>query len=259
LHAIIEAVKLTMADRIAYQCIPDPPVAGLLSKAYAAARRARIDPNRAAIGGGERYSASLPAGAVTPGDPYGYQREHTTHFSVVDGEGNAASITQTLGSPFGSGFIAGDTGILLNNLLMWNDLDPNSPNVLAPHRKVETRMAPVQVFRDGDLIAALGTPGSYGIPQTTTQMLLNLLIFGMDIQEAIETPRVRVYTDRTVDAEARIPADVRMALEARGHVIRVLPDYSWVVGGGQGVTRDPSTGTLAGGADPRRDGYALGW
>jgi gamma-glutamyltranspeptidase/glutathione hydrolase len=120
-------------------------------------------------------------------------------------------------------------------------------------------MAPVQVFRDGSLVAALGTPGSYGIPQTTTQMLLNLLVYEMDIQEAIEAPRVRVYTDRTVDAEARIPVDVRAALEARGHVLRLLPEYSWVVGGGQGVTRDPATGTLAGGADPRRDGYAIGW
>ena len=259
LHLIIEAVKLTMADRIAYQSIPDPPVVGLLSKAYAAAQQARIDLRRAAVSGGERYAAEAPAGAVGPGDPYGYQREHTTHFSVVDGEGNAASITQTLGSPFGSGFIAGDTGILLNNLLMWNDLDPKSPNVLAPHRKVETRMAPVQVFSGDGLIAALGTPGSYGIPQTTTQMLLNLLVHGMDIQEAIEAPRVRVYVDRTVDAEARIPPDVRTALQSRGHAIRVLPDYSWVVGGGQGVTRDPNTGTLAGGADPRRDGYAMGW
>ena len=259
LHLIIEAVKLTTADRIAFQSAPDPPVAGLLSKAYAAAQRTRIDPARAAVSGGERYAATAPPGSVGPGDPYGYQREHTTHFSVIDGDGNAASITQTLGSPFGSGFLAADTGILLNNLLMWNDLDPKSPNVLAPHRKVETRMAPVQVFRDGSLVAALGTPGSYGIPQTTTQMLLNLLVYGMDIQEAIEAPRVRVYTDRTVDAEARIPVDVRAALEARGHVLRLLPEYSWVVGGGQGVTRDPATGTLAGGADPRRDGYAIGW
>ena len=259
LHAIIEAVKLTMADRIAYQSIPDPPVSGLLNKDYAAAQCARIDPARAAACGGERYSAEVPAGAVTPGDPYGYQREHTTHFSIADGEGNAASITQTLGSPFGSGFIAGDTGILLNNLLMWNDLDPKSPNVLAPHRKVETRMAPVQVFRGGRLIAALGTPGSYGIPQTTTQMLLNLLVYGMDIQAAIEAPRVRVYTDRTVDAEARIPAAVRADLVSRGHAIRELLEWSWVVGGGQGVSVDPASGTLAGGADPRRDGYAMAW
>jgi len=259
LHLIIEAVKLAMADRVAYQALPDPPAAGLVSKEYAAARRARIDRERAAISGGERFFAERLPGEVTPGDPYGYQREHTTHLSVVDAEGNAASITQTLGSPFGSGFLAGDTGILLNNLLMWNDLDPRSPNVLAPHRKVETRMAPTQVFRNGRVLVAIGTPGSYGIPQTTPQMLLNILEFGMNIQEAIEAPRVRVYRDRTVDAEARIPAEVRAALAARGHRIRDLPEWSWVVGGGQGVWVDPLSGALAGGADPRRDGYAMGW
>jgi gamma-glutamyltranspeptidase/glutathione hydrolase len=120
-------------------------------------------------------------------------------------------------------------------------------------------MAHVQVFRAGKFLASLGTPGSYGIPQTTTQMLLNLLVYGMNIQEAIEAPRVRVYKDLTVDAEARIPTEVRGALEARGHAIRVLPDFSWVVGGGQGVYRDPETGALTGGADPRRDGYAMAW
>jgi len=259
LHLIVEAVKLAMADRVAYQALPDPPAAGLVSKGYAAARRARIDQERAAISGGERFFAEGLPGEVTPGDPYGYGREHTTHFSVVDADGNAASITQTLGSPFGSGFLAGDTGILLNDLLMWNDRDPRSPNVLAPHRKVETRMAPTQVFRNGRVLVAIGTPGSYGIPQTTTQMLLNILEYGMDIQAAIEAPRVRVYRDRAVDAEARIPAEVRAALTARGHAIRDLPDWSWVVGGGQGVFVDPATGTLAGGADPRRDGYAMGW
>jgi gamma-glutamyltranspeptidase/glutathione hydrolase len=259
LHLIIEAVKLAMADRVAYQSLPDPPAAGLVSKGYAAAQRARIDRKQAAISGGERFFAEAFPGEVNPGDPYGYQREHTTHLSVVDGEGNAASITQTLGSPFGSGFLAGDTGILLNNLLMWNDLDLKSPNVLAPHRKVETRMAPTQVFRNGRVLVAIGTPGSYGIPQTTTQMLLNILEYGMNIQEAIEAPRVRLYRDRTVDAETRIPAEVRAALAARGHAIRDLPEWSWVVGGGQGVFVDPVTGTLAGGADPRRDGYAMGW
>jgi gamma-glutamyltranspeptidase/glutathione hydrolase len=259
LHLIIEAVKLAMADRVAYQALPEAPAAGLVSKEYAAAQRARIDRERAAISAGERFFAEGLPGEIAPGDPYGYGREHTTHLSVVDAEGNAASITQTLGSPFGSGFFAGDTGILLNNLLMWNDLDPRSPNVLAPHRKVETRMAPTQVFRNGRLLVAIGTPGSYGIPQTTTQMLLNTLEYDMNIQEAIEAPRVRVYRDRAVDAEARIPAEVRAALRARGHVIRELPDWSWVVGGGQGVWLDPATGALAGGADPRRDGYAMGW
>ena len=259
LHLLIEAVKLAMADRIAYQALPDSPTAGLVSKGYAAAQCARIDPKRAAVCMGERYSAELPPGAVLAGDPYEYHREHTTHLSVVDAEGNAASITQTLGSPFGAGLIAGDTGILLNNLLMWNDLDPRSPNFLAPHRGVETRMAPVQVFRGGRVLVALGTPGSYGIPQTTPQMLLNLLEHGMNIQEAIEAPRIRVYRDRAVDAETRITTEVRAALTARGHVIRELPDWSWVVGGGQGVWVDPGRGVMAGGADPRRDGYVMGW
>jgi gamma-glutamyltranspeptidase/glutathione hydrolase len=259
LHLIIEAVKLAMADRVAYQALADPPAAGLVSKGYAATQRARIDRERAAVSGGERFFPESLPGEVTPGDPYGYGREHTTHFSVVDAEGNAASITQTLGSPFGSGFLAGETGILLNNLLMWNDLDPRSPNVLAPHRTVETRMAPTQVFRDGRVLVAIGTPGSYGIPQTTTQMLLNVLEYGMNIQAAIEAPRVRVYRDRAVDAEARIPAEVRAALALRGHAIRDLPEWSWVVGGGQAVFVDPATGALAGGADPRRDGYAMGW
>ncbi len=259
LHLIVEAVKLAMADRIAYQSLADCPVAGLLSKSYAAAQRARIDLGRAAISGGERYISEAVRGALGPGDPYGYKSENTTHFSVIDSEGNAASITQTLGSPFGSGVIAGDTGILLNNLLKWNDLDPRSPNALAPHRTVETRMAPIQVFRSGKLLVALGTPGSYGIPQTTTQMFLNLVEYGMDIQEAIEAPRIRVYKDRTVDAEGRIPGIVREQLVKRGHEIRVLPDWSWVVGGGQGVWVDPASGVLAGGADPRRDGYAMGW
>ena len=259
LHLIIEAVKLTTADRIAYQSLPDAPVSGLLSKGYAVAQRARIHPEQAAVSGGERYTSEPLAGAIPPGDPYGYHREHTTHFSVVDGEGNAASITQTLGSPFGSGFIAGETGILLNNLLRWSDLDPRSPNALTPHRTVETRMAPIQAFGSGRLLLALGTPGSYGIPQTTTQMFLNLVEYGMDIQEAIEAPRVRVYQDRAVDVETRVATEVRAALAARGHVIRELPDWSWVVGGGQGVWVDPVSGALAGGADPRRDGYAMGW
>jgi gamma-glutamyltranspeptidase/glutathione hydrolase len=120
-------------------------------------------------------------------------------------------------------------------------------------------MAPVQVCRNGRVLVAIGTPRSYGIQQTTTQMLLNVLEYGMNIQQAIEAPRVRLYRDRAVDAEARIPAEVRSALAGRGHVLRDLPEWSWVVGGGQGVFVDPVSGTLAGGADPRRDGYAMGW
>jgi gamma-glutamyltranspeptidase/glutathione hydrolase len=88
-------------------------------------------------------------------------------------------------------------------------------------------------------------------------MLLNVVEFGMTVQEAIEAPRVRAYRDRLVDVEGRIPATVREGLAARGHQVNVLEDWSWVVGGGQGIRRDPESGALQGGADPRRDGYAL--
>lgn len=88
-------------------------------------------------------------------------------------------------------------------------------------------------------------------------MVHNVLAFEMNIQEAIEAPRVRVYRDRLVDAESRIPEAVRNDLAARGHEVNAIDDWSWVVGGGQGITRDAESGALQGGADPRRDGYAL--
>jgi gamma-glutamyltranspeptidase/glutathione hydrolase len=88
-------------------------------------------------------------------------------------------------------------------------------------------------------------------------MILNARAFGMNVQEAIEAPRVRVYRDRTVHVESRIPAATREALASRGHDVVLLDEWSWTVGGGQGIARDPESGALQGGADPRRDGYAI--
>jgi gamma-glutamyltranspeptidase/glutathione hydrolase len=88
-------------------------------------------------------------------------------------------------------------------------------------------------------------------------MLLNVLDFDLNVQEAIEAPRVRAYRDRLVDAEARISPDVRAGLARRGHQLNAIDEWSWIVGGGQGIARDPETGALMAGADPRRDGYAL--
>ena len=120
-----------------------------------------------------------------------------------------------------------------------------------------TMMSPTQVFRDGAFALSIGTPGSYGILQTTPQMVLNVLEHGMNVQEAIDAPRVRVYRDRLVDAESRVPAETRAALAGRGHQVNPIADWSWVVGGGQGIARDPESGALMAGGDPRRDGYAL--
>ena len=118
-------------------------------------------------------------------------------------------------------------------------------------------LSPTQLFRAGEFVMSIGTPGSYGILQTTPQMILNAVVFGMNIQEAIEAPRVRAYRDRVVDAEGRIPAVTREALARRGHGVAMIDDWSWLVGVGQGIMRDAESGALQGGADPRRDGYAI--
>ncbi len=257
LHHLIESVKLASADRLAYAYRPDPPLRGLLSKTYAADQRARIDPVRAGVSEGERFNRFRLPGQIAEGHPADFQNEHTTHFACADASGTVVTVTQTLGVPFGSGFAVPGTGIVLNNILKWMDRDPESPNVLRAGRKAGTMMSPTQVFRDGQFLLSIGTPGSYGILQTTPQMLLNVLEFGMNIQEAIEAPRVRVYRDRLIDAEARISGETRAALAGRGHQVNAIDEWSWIVGGGQGIVCDRESGALMAGADPRRDGYAL--
>jgi gamma-glutamyltranspeptidase/glutathione hydrolase len=202
-----------------------------------------------------------PAGASGPGAGGGpdFHREQTTHFAAADAD-LTVSVTQSLGSTFGSGFVAPGTGIFLNNFLYWTDLDPDSPNALRGGEAIELMLSPTQGFREGACVLSIGTPGSFGILQTTPQMILNHLEHGMDIQEAIEAPRVRVYRDRLVDVEERVPEATRAALAARGHQVNVLDEHggwSWVVGGAHGLTRDPESGALSGGADPRRDGCAI--
>lgn len=259
LHLLIEAMKLAVADRIAYAAIADAPIEGLLSRAYSDERRALIDRNRAAASEGERYFGPIPAGAIQPGDPRRHLKECTTHFDVIDGDGNAVAVTQSLGDGFGSGVMLGDTGMMLNNFNYWFDLKADSPNAIAPRKKIEMCMAPAVVTRGDELFMVIGTPGSFGILETTPQMISNVIDHGFSIQAAIEAPRVRTYEGTTVEIEARVPKAVRDELILRGHNIRLIDDYSYLVGGGQGIMVDPDSGALMGGADPRRDGYALGW
>jgi gamma-glutamyltranspeptidase/glutathione hydrolase len=226
----------------------------LLTKEYAAQRRTLIDPRRAADSPGERWRGDARLLAGRPGDP-----GHTTYLCTADAAGNAVSMTQSLGGAFGCGAMVGATGLFLNDFAWWFDLDPASPNLIAPHTAVEQCLAPCMVFQDGQFLLAVGTPGGYGIPQTTSQMLLNLLDFEMDIQEAIEAPRIRIYEGAHVDIEDRVPEAIRADLAARGHALTVLPSYFWGVGGGQGIYRAAPSGAFIGGADPRRDGYAMGW
>ncbi|MEZ4676686.1 MAG: gamma-glutamyltransferase family protein [Caldilineaceae bacterium] len=256
LHTLLEVEKLAIADRIHYNVRPDVSMARLLSDEYCGERRKLVDAQRVARLGGARYATTMEVNNVKPGDPG--LRESTTHFNVVDAEGNAVSATQSLGG-FGCGVVVPGTGILLNDFLYWFDLDPNSPNVVAPHKKVEMCLSPGMIWRDGKVFACMGTPGSHGIMETTPQFMSNLMDFEMTIQAAIEAPRVRPQEANRVIAEARISQSVLDGLSARGHLIERLPDFSMAVGGAQGIMIDPESGAFSGGADPRRDGYAVGW
>lgn len=190
----------------------------------------------------------------------------TTHLAACDASGLAVNITHSLGGGFGSGVVVRGTGIALNNALHWTSSDPKHPNVVQPGKRHEWPVAPLHLFRDGAFWATVGTPGSYGILVTTVQVVSNLLDFGLNLQDAVGAPRFR-WTDEAIDplpaetlrVESRVPEATRRALEERGYAIELLGPWSMRVGGVQAVMRDPATGWLAGAADPRRNGYAMGW
>ncbi len=256
LHTLIELEKLAIADRIHYNVRPGAPMDRLLSEEYCKQRRKLVDPKRAARITGARYADTMEVNNVKPGDAG--MRESTTHFNVVDAEGNAVSGTQSLGG-FGSGVVVPGTGILLNDFLYWFDLAPDSPNVIAPHKKVEMCLSPGMIWLNEKVFACMGTPGSHGIMETTPQFMSNLMDFKMSVQAAIEAPRVRPLEANHVIAEGRISKEVIEGMAARGHLMDTQPDFSMAFGGAQGIMIDPDSGTFSGGADPRRDGYAVGW
>ncbi len=257
IHLLAEAMKLAVADRTTYAPDPSSPIQQLLSKAYATERRKLIDPDRAGYSGGERYTSQKLPQEILPGSPESILRESTTHFVTADEAGNAVACTQTLGGGFGSGVVHGSTGLSLNNFARWFDLDSHSPNVIAPNKKVEMCLAPSQIWRDGRLFCEVGTPGSFGIMQTTPQMIMNVLDHGFSIQAAIEAPRFRTMTGTELPIEGRVSAEVLDELRRKGHEVQVMDDWTPFVGGGQGILVDPDSGAFFAGADPRRDGYGM--
>jgi gamma-glutamyltranspeptidase len=256
IHVMVEAKKLAFADREQYLADPDfvpVPIEGLLSKAYAAERAALIDP--------ERASPSPLAGRPE-------SREDTTCFCVVDRQGNAVCQLQSLQSGFGSQLIAGDTGILLNNRMTYWHLEADHPDCLQPGKRVRHTMNPVMVFRDGCLRLVCGTPGADTQVQTNLQLVTSILDFGLDAQEAVEAPRWRHCQNGTESTwphtcpdelllEARFPEAIRTGLAARGHTVRVIGPWE-AMGSAMAIQVAPD-GSLFGGADPRRDGYAVGY
>ena len=246
IHTLVESAKLTYADRDKY--IADPafsevPVERLISKEYAAdlARRLR-DKLKANEGSGTNRDGS--------GD--------TIFLGVVDKDGNAVSMIQSLFAAFGSGRMVPGTGITLHNRGALFELDSTHANIVAPGKRPFHTLCPAMVLRpDRSLMMVVGTPGGDGQPQTLVQVITNVMQFGLTPQQAVEAPRFRWYSRERVGVEPGIAADVRDALTRRGHQV-TLQEPSEEFGGAQVILVTPTGGRIAG-ADPRREAYAIAW
>jgi gamma-glutamyltranspeptidase/glutathione hydrolase len=224
LHLLIEAMKRAYADRAVFLGDPETvkvPVAGLTSKSYAAALRAQIDPDRA-----------RPASDIRPGEPPPREGDNTTHFSVVDSEGNAVANTYTLNYSYGLGMVAEGSGILLNNELDDFAAKPGAPNVYglvggdanapAPGKRPLSSMTPTIVLKDGKPVLVTGSPGGSRIITAVLQVIVNMIDRGMTLADAITAPRVHhQWLPDEVVVEPGIAPDAIQALQARGHKVQI--------------------------------------
>ncbi|MGE3889820.1 MAG: gamma-glutamyltransferase [Vicinamibacterales bacterium] len=254
LHLLSEAKKLAFADRAAYladrDAMPKGILAMLVSKDYAARRRPEIKMQKAGA-----YAAGTPDGPSSQLDFAGRDLGDTIYLTAADGQGNVVSFIQSLFSSFGAGFVAGETGITLHNRGAGFTLAPGHPNRIAPHKRPLHTLVPAMILKQGRPWVSFGVMGGDNQAQAHVQVVVNLVDFGMGIQQAGEAARVR-HTGDSLAVEAGIGAEVRRALEARGHT---LTDGRGAMGGFQGILIDPKTGVLMGGSDLRKDGLAIGW
>ena len=274
LHTSVEAVKLAMADREKYLGDMDfikIPYDGLLSKDYARERSKLIDPAKASL----ELRPGTPAGASALDRPVHEVLDgdashvgDTSYIAVVDKDHNMVSFEPSLHSLFGTGVVMGDTGIIFNCRGDYYSLVRGEANALEPGKRPRSTLQSTLVMKDGQPYAILGSPGGDDQVMRTMQTLINMIDFGMNIQQAIEAPR---WSSRSFPAspfphtmypgdmsvEARIPEATRQALIARGHKLRVAP--AWVLGSNAGIVLDVSTGVVSAGADPRVDAYAWAW
>lgn len=277
LHVLIEALKLAYADREAYYGDPRVvavPAEGLLAKGYADLRRGLLDPGKAwpelpppgdpVAGLAVKNGWTGPVGAE-PG-PEAPPLD-TSYVAVVDAEGNAFSATPSDVST-DTPVIPG-TGLAVSSRGSQSWLDPAHPSVVAPGKRPRLTPNPAMAFRDGRLWMAFGTPGGDVQCQAMLQVFLNLVVFGMAPQEAVEAPRVSTvsfpdsfwphrYLPGRLRAEARLGADTLGELERLGHRVEAWPEWTWRAGAVCLVLVDEA-GVRHGAADPRRASYALGW
>src|SRR5438309_845882 len=260
-HLVTESMRRAFADRAEYMGDSDfvkVPIAGLIDKKYAAQLRSTID--------SERASSSEQ---VRAGKPSGYESEETTHFTVVDAEGNAVANTYTLNNSYGSAAVAKGTGLIMNDEMDDFAAKPDTPTLyglsqgertaVAPRKRPLSAMTPTFVLRkDGSFWFTIGSPGGPTIINTVLDVITNVIDYGMDIQQAIDAPRIhhQWLPDELVFEPYGLSGDTQKALLARGHKL-AKPRY---LGDAEGIMIEEKTGMRLGATDPRRsDGLAVGY
>lgn len=252
-HVMAEAMRYAYADRSEFMGDPDfvkVPVAGLTSKQYAAAIRAKIDPAKA-----------TPSSEVRPGQPQLHEGTNTTHYSVVDKWGNAVSVTYTINDYYGSGVAVDGAGFLLNDEMDDFAAKPGVPNLyglvggdanaVAPYKRPLSSMSPTIVLKDGKLFMVVGSPGGSRIITTVLQVISNVIDYGMNISEAVCAPRVHMQwlPDELRIEQYGLAPDVVAKLSAMGYKVAVLPPMGDV----NAILVDPRTGVMFGSGDPRNE------
>jgi len=266
LHIMAEVEKLIYADR--YQYLGDPdfvtvPVAGLTSKEYALERfnsinQSKLDPPRyrdAEYGNPVVFEEDLKKVKVLDIEP---ADGHTTHLSVVDKEGNAVALTQTLGLFFGSGQTV--SGVLFNSAMTNFSYNVENVNYLQNSKQCRTSITPTVILQNGNPFLIVGSPGASRITTTIIELVVNVIDFGMDVNEANLAPRF--YCQKFEDylhIESGIKPEVRSELGWMGHPIKVYEGIDLFFGGAQMIYVDPLTGEYSGSADKRRGGIAIGY
>jgi gamma-glutamyltranspeptidase/glutathione hydrolase len=284
LHLVTESLKLAFADRNRYvgdpRFVPPIPMDEMLSDEWAERRRREIQPDRAIEGepapgvpkgtatenAPNAYSASraLPSAVgPTPEDTYGL----TTYLAVVDSDRNMVSITSSLLSAFGSGMVVEGAGYFLNNRMAYFSLDEGDANVLAPGKRTRQTINPALALKNGKPYLVFGTPGADTQPQTQLQFFLNVVEFGMNVQQALEAPSVistsfrSSYFPHEVEGTLRVPSvlpkHVLEELALLGHKLDVRDVRG--VGSVKGILVHPGTGVLLGGVSPTGDSYVMAW
>jgi gamma-glutamyltranspeptidase/glutathione hydrolase len=251
-HHLIEAMRLSFAD--AYRYVADPrradvPITELTDKGYAASRRELIDP--------ERAMSHAPHGDITA---FGNgQVGDTVYVSVVDGQGNACSFINSVYINFGSGLVVPGTGIVLQNRAALFSLDPDHPNALTPGKRPYHTIIPALATKDDELYLCYGVMGGFMQPQGHLQVITNMVDFGMDPQAALNALRFQVIGDTTIIEEGLAP-EVVGGLQSLGHRLELIRGHARVgMGGGQVIRRNPESGVLWAGSEPRKDGCAVGF